>query len=77
MLDFSLNLPKNKKVLVNFILFILNDKYLKDAINSNEYNYNLFIPCLDRFFKCQYISDEFKNEVRKKGKFLKYIKYNF
>ena len=76
-IDFSLNLPKNKEVLVNFILYILNNIYLKDAINTNEYNYNLFISCLDRFFKCKYISDEYKNRVRQKGKLLNFIKYHF
>ena len=76
-IDFSLNLPKNKEVLVNFILYILNNIYLKDAINTNEYNYNLFISCLDRFFKCKYISDEYKSRVRQKGKLLNFIKYHF
>ena len=76
-IDFSLNLPRNKEVLVNFILFILNNIYLKDAINTNKYNYNLFISFLNRFFRCKYISDGDKDRVRKKGKFLKFIKYHF
>ena len=37
MIDFSLDIRRNKKVLVNFILSILNNIYLKDALNSNEY----------------------------------------
>ena len=39
MIDFSLNLISNKKVLVNFIVSILKSNYLKDAIYSNDYNY--------------------------------------
>ena len=38
MIDFSLNLVNNKKVLINYILYILNNKYIKDAVYSNDYN---------------------------------------
>ena len=37
LIDFSLNLPRNKKVLVNFIIFLLKNEYLKDLLNKNEY----------------------------------------
>ena len=37
----------------------------------------LFNSCLDRILKCEYISDEDKNEIRKRGKMLSFIKYNF
>ena len=77
MIDFSLDLPRNKKVLVNFILFILNNKYLREALNSNDYNNNLFISCLDRFFNCSLISNENKNYVAQKGKYLPFINYTF
>ena len=59
MIDFSLNLANNKKVLVNYIIFILENKYLKNALTSNEYNNKLFISCLDRVFNCSLISDEY------------------
>ena len=77
MIDFSLDIRRNKKVLVNFILSILNNIYLKDALNSNEYNNNLFISCLDRFFNCSLISDENKNLVTKRCLNLGFINYNF
>ena len=77
MIDFSLNLTSNKKVLVNFIMSILNSKYLRDALNSNDYNNNLFISCLDRFFNRSLISDENKNYVSEQGKYLSFINYNF
>ena len=76
MIDFSLNIISNKKVLINYILYILKSVYLKDAIYSNDYNYNLFISCLDRFFKCNLISDEFKTDVRQRVKTLNFIRYN-
>ena len=76
MIDFSLNLTSNKKVLVNYVFYILKNKYLKDALYSNDYNYNLFISCLDRFFKCNLISDEFKTDVRQRVKTLNFIRYN-
>ena len=76
-IDFSLNLPRNKKVLVYFIMYLLKDDYLRDALNSNDYNNNLFISCLDRFFNCSLIPAEYKNLVSEKGRYLSFIKYNF
>ena len=77
LIDFSLNLPRNKKVLVNFIIFLLKNEYLKDLLNKNEYDNKLFISCLDRIFNCKYISDKYKNEIRKRCKMLRFIKYKF
>ena len=77
MIDFSLDLPRNKKVLVNYIMFIFKNSYLKDALDSNDYNKNVFISCLDRFFNCSLISNENKNLVSKRGRYLSFIKYNF
>ena len=76
LIDFSLDLPKNKKVLVNYIIFLFKKEYLKDVI-SHEYDNKLFNSCLDRIFNCKYISDELKNEIRIRGKNLTFIKYNF
>ena len=76
LIDFSLDLPKNKKVLVNYIIFLFKKEYLKDVI-SHEYDNKLFNSCLDRIFNCKYISDELKNEIRIRGKNLKFINYNF
>ena len=76
LIDFSLDFPKNKKVLVNFIIFLFQKEYLKDLLNY-EYDSKLFNSCLDRILNCKYISDELKNEVRIRGKKLSFIKYNF
>ena len=54
LIDFSLDLPKNKKVLVNFTIFLLKNKYLKYLLKSTEYDNKLFISCLDRIFNCKY-----------------------
>ena len=75
LIDFSLNLPRNKKVLVNFIIFLLKNRYLKDLINSSEYDNKLIISCLDRILNCKYISDKHKTEIRKRVKKLSFIKY--
>ena len=76
LIDFSLDLPKNKKVLVNYIIILFKNKYLKDVLSSN-YDNKLFNSCLDRILNCKYISDELKNEIRIRGKNLKFINYNF
>ena len=76
-IDFSLDLPRNKKVLVNFMIYLFNNEFLQETLNSTEYNNKLFNSCLHRIFKCKYISDEHKNEIRKRGKNLGFIKYKF
>ena len=76
MIDFSLDLPKNKKVLVNYIICLFKTVNLKILVSSN-YDNKLLISCLDRIFNCKYISDELKNEIRIRGKNLTFINYNF
>ena len=76
LIDFTLDIPRNKKVLVNFVIFLFKHQYLKDLLNV-EYDNKVFISCLDRIFNCKYISDEYKNEIRRRGKMLNFIKYNF
>jgi glycosyltransferase involved in cell wall biosynthesis len=76
LIDFTQDLPKNKKILVNFILYLFKDNYLKEALNKNKYNYNLFISCLERILNCKYISDYHKNKIRKRGKSLSFINFN-
>ena len=76
LIDFSLDLPKNKKVLVHFILFLFKRAYIQKVL-SIENNNKVFISCLDRILNSSYISDELKNEIRIRGKKLNFIKYNF
>ena len=77
LIEFSQDLPNNKKVLVNYILFLSRHKYMKDALNRDEFNNKTLISCLDRILNCKYISDELKNEVRIRFKKFDFIKYNF
>ena len=77
LIEFAQDLPNNKKVLVNYILFLSRHKYMKDALNSDEFNNKTLISCLDRILNCKYISDELKNEVRIRFKKFDFIKYNF
>jgi len=76
LIDFTLNLPRNKRILVNFIIYLFKNHYLKDLLNT-EYDNKLFISCLDRILNCKYISDKHKNEIKSRGKMLNFIKYNF
>ena len=76
LIDFTLNLPRNKRILVNFIIYLFKKQYLKDLLKT-EYDNKLFISCLDRIFNCKYISDKHKNEIKSRGKMLNFIKYNF
>ena len=77
MIDFTKELPRNTKVLVNYIIFLFNKEYLKEAINRNKYINKLFISCLERILNCKYISNNYKKEIRKRGKSLNFINYNF
>ena len=76
LIDFSLDLPKNKKVLVHFILFLFKRAYIQKVL-SIENNNKVLISCLDRILNSSYISDELKNEIRIRGRKLNFIKYNF
>ena len=68
---------RHKKILVCLLNYILNKGILKDALNTSEYNNNLFNSCLDRILNNKYISEEDKEKIKAKGKSLSFIKYNF
>ena len=77
LIKMSQNTFRHKKILIGLLNYILKKELLKDALNTTEYNKNLFNSCLDRILNCKYISNEDKDEIRKKGKILSFIKYNF
>jgi len=77
LIEFTLDFPNNKKVLVNYIIYLMRHKYMKAALEKDEFNNKTFISCLDRILNCKYISDELKNEVRIRVKKFDFIKYNF
>ena len=76
-IDFSQDAKKNKILLVYLITFLMNQKQLDRTLKSSEYIEKLFISCLNRILNSKYISDEYKNEIRKRGKKLKFINYQF
>ena len=69
LIDFTLNIPRNKRILVNFILYLYKQKYLNELLN-NENDNKLFFSCLDRILNCPYISYRQKNIIRARGKIL-------
>ena len=76
LIDFTLNIHRNKRILVNFILYLYKQKYLSELLNAESDN-KLFVSCLDRILNCPYISDKQKIKIRARGKKLNFIKYNF
>ena len=77
MIDFVQDRVENKKVLVNLILHLFDRKSFKKALKTSEDLYKLFISCLDKVLKMTKISNKLKDEIRKKGKTLKFIDYKF
>ena len=76
-IDFTRETIENKKLLVYLIIYLFNQSRMEKTLESNEYIYKLFISCLDRILDSKYISDEYKNEIRKRGRDLEYIDYEF
>ena len=81
MADIALVYLKNSneriKLIYHLIYNVLNLKLLKNILNISEYNRQLFKSCLDRFLNCSFISNNYKEEIRKKGKKLKFTNYPF
>ena len=76
MLDFVQDTIYNKKILVNLLMFILYRDSLKNTLKNGTIK-KIFINCLDKILKMDKISDEFKKEIRARGKLLKFIDYDF
>ena len=73
-IDFNKEAFKNRKLLVYIITFLIKDNHLK-KLARNKYYKNIFISCVERFFKYRYISDRDKILVRKRLSRLKFLKY--
>ena len=65
------------KLIYHLIYNVLNLKMLRNILNLSQYNRQLFKSCLDRFLNCPFIPNEYKVEIRKKGKRLSYTNYPF
>ena len=68
---------ENKKILVNLILHLFSQKTLSEALKRSKDIYKLFISNIDKILKMTNISKELKDEIRKKGKQLKFVDYPF
>ena len=66
-----------KKILGVFVLYLLSRNVLKQALKLNPDIHNKFITCIDKVLKMEKISDNFKIEIRQKGKQLEFINYPF
>ena len=77
MVNFVQDRRENKLVLVYTVIYILTNKYLKRALNSNIKAKTSFITSVDKILSMSKISDELKNEIRNKGSQLKFINYEF
>ena len=72
-IEFSQDKFKNKKIIVHLIFFCLDNKLLKYVFEKNKYYYDLFISCLDKALSSRYISNEDKNKIINKVKFIDLI----
>ena len=76
MIDFVRDTFNNKKILVNLLMYILNRYSLKNALKKEEIK-DIFIYDIDKILKMNKISEENKNEIRKKVKSLTFIEHSF
>ena len=68
--DFVKDTFENKKILVHFVMYLLYSKSLKNTLKNDIYK-NLFFKSVNKVLNMDKISNELKDEIRKKGKELK------
>ena len=74
-IDFSKDTIKSKEVLVYLITFLMNHPAMKEVMTSSENHKKLFFSCMDRILNSKYISNEYKEELRKRVAKLDYLKH--
>jgi len=67
MIDFSKDIKENKKIIVQYMITLLDREQLDKTLKEDE-NKKLFNSMLERIDSCKYISDEDKNEIKNKAK---------
>ena len=75
--DFLKNTKQSQKLIYYLMFNVLNLKLLKTILNMDKYYQKLLNSCFDRFFNCSFIPNEYKNEIKEKGKKLNFVNYNF
>ena len=73
---FSQNSNEHRKLIPNLLIIVLGLKLLPTIV-SNESNHKLLISMIDKILKSDLYNESFKNEIRKRGKNLKFLKYDF
>ena len=69
-IDFVKDTVENKRILVNFAMYLLSSKSLIETLNNDTFK-TIFFSSINKVLKMNRISDMLKNEIRKKGKKLK------
>ena len=81
LLDVAIDFPKNsiesQRLSVSIMNKMMKSRSLQGMLNYKEYYKKLFYSCLDRIFNSTLISNNLKIELRKKGKNLLFLNYNF
>ena len=76
-IDFPKNSIENQRLSVSIMNSIMESRSLQGMLNYNESYKNLFYSCLDRILNSILISNDLKIELRKRGKNLLFLNYNF
>ena len=73
-IDFTKDTFDSRRLLVYLIISILEKKTLKETLQENENNKELFNSCLNKILNMKYISNEDKEEIRKRVSKLDFVK---
>ena len=76
-IDFPKNCIESKILSVSIMNKIMKYANLEQILNVKEHYKKLFYSCLDRIFNSTLISNDLKIELRKRGKKLSSLNYNF
>ena len=76
--DIAINFTKDsyesKKPIIYLLIYLLDNIILREIAKSNENNKKLIISCINRVLHFNYISDEDKEEIRKRVSKLEFLK---
>ena len=64
-IDFAQNNVNNKKLVSHLGIYYFKLRKMKQSLTSNRYYIELFISCIKRILKSDYISETHKNQIKK------------
>ena len=73
-IEFGKDTFNNRKILVALMNDLFHKKQLKETIQMNEYNKNLFISCVNKILNMKFIPNDDKEKIRKKADKLNLLK---